>query len=52
MNIRFEIFFFYEFSKSRDKAGRNIYNFQFRSQLENLCGWFSYSKQNQQRLTY
>jgi len=46
--MRFDFFFFCEFSKFRDKARGNIYNFQFRSQLENLCGWFSYSKQNRE----
>jgi hypothetical protein len=34
--IRFIIFFYREFSKTRDKASRNIYNSLFRNQLENL----------------
>jgi len=31
----FKTFFFYEFSKSRDKALRNIYNSQFNDNSEN-----------------
>jgi hypothetical protein len=34
------MFFLRNFSKTRDKATGNIYNFRFRSQLENLVGGF------------
>ena len=47
------MFFLRNFWKTRDKGPGNIYNFRFRSQLENLVGGFLTRNRNrEQRLTH
>ena len=43
-NIAFEIFFFGEIPKTRDKLQRSIYNFWFRSDCMKTGGWFCFRR--------
>jgi hypothetical protein len=49
--IHFAHFFFCEILKIRDKAQRNIYNFQFHQQLRKPVGGFLFAKANVAPLT-